>query len=169
MIIILFSPSLSLCLSLSLSLSLCLSLSSLPLHLSLSLSLCVCVCPLWCVLQFRTLKQSKIPVGEETQVQGAGGVTTETSWCWQNCLCLCLPLSFPSCFLPRSLFISSSQLFFPFNVNVHITIYLHLLPSLSLSLLSSTGRALFLLSADVVLFPVWAPQRPVGSPSARDC
>ncbi len=83
----------------------------------LSLSLCtcerVCACLLWCVLQFRTLKQSKIPVGEETQVQSAGGVTTETSWCWQTCLCLCLSLSSPSCplSLALSIFISFSVWF----------------------------------------------------------
>lgn len=64
----------------------------------------MCVCLLWCVLQFRTLKHSKIPVGEETQVQSAGGVTTETSWCWQTCLCF--SLSSPSCFLTHSLFLS---------------------------------------------------------------
>lgn len=39
---------------------------------------------LWCVLQLRILKQSKIPVGVETQVQSAGGMTTVDS------LCLCL-------------------------------------------------------------------------------
>lgn len=73
-----------------------------------SCSLCVCmcasVCVLWCVLQFRTLKHSKIPLGEETQVRSAGGVTTETSWCWQTCLCLCLSFFPPSCFLSYSLF-----------------------------------------------------------------
>lgn len=74
-------------------------------RLSLSLYVCASVCLLWCVLQFRTLKQSKIPVGEETQVQSAGGVTAETSWCWQTFLCLCLSLSSPSCFLPHSLFL----------------------------------------------------------------
>lgn len=102
---------------------------------------CVCasVCLLWCVLQFRTLKQSKIPVGEETQVQSAGGVTTETSWCWQTCPRLCLSLSSPSCFLSHSLplFLSLLLCFFFFTVNVHNTIYLHLLPSPSHPPLSS--------------------------------
>lgn len=76
----------------------------------------MCVCLLWCVLQFRTLKQSKIPVGEETQVQSAGGVTTKTSWCWQTCLCF--SLSSPLCFLTHSLFLSHyffSHLLFVFS------------------------------------------------------
>lgn len=146
---------------------------------SLFLSLCtVCVsayvhasvCLLWCDLQFRTLKQSKIPVGEETQVQSAGGMTTETSWCWQTCPSFSLSLSSPSGFLSYfpSIFISSALwfFFFWFIVNVHIKTYLHLWlpPPTSLS---STGRAVFLLAADVVLLPVWASQWHVGGPSCR--
>lgn len=75
-----------------------------------------------------------------------------------------------SLFLSLYFYLLVSAFFF-FTVNVHITIYLHLLPYLLPSShppLSSTGRALFLFSADVVLLPVWAPERPVGSPSGGD-
>lgn len=89
---------------------------------------CGSVCWLWCVCQSRTLKQSKIPVGKETQVQSAGGMATETSWCWQTCLCLCLSLSSPSGFLSHSLFFRflNSSLCFYFTVSFHMITCLHL-------------------------------------------
>lgn len=62
--------------------------------------------------------------------------------------------------LPFPLFCSTDS--------VRITIYLHPQPlSLSRPPLYPAGRALLVLSADVVLLPVWAPERLVGHPSGR--
>lgn len=62
--------------------------------------------------------------------------------------------------MPLSLFISSSQM--PWSEYLS-----HLSLILTFYHFSSAGWAMFVLGADVVLPPVWAPQRPVGGPSCR--
>lgn len=134
--------------------------------------MCESVCLLWCVLQFRTLKGPKIPVGRrnpgaECRWRDHSDILVLTDLLPSLC-----PLSSLSCSLSH--FFSILSLFYlllPFPLfcstdSVHITIYLHPQP-LSHPPLSSTGWALLILSADVVLLPVWASERLVGHPSGR--
>lgn len=136
--------------------------------------MCESVCLLWCVLQFRTLKGPKIPVGRrnpgaECRWRDHSDILVLTDLPLSLC-----PLSSLSCSLSHFFSILSFfYLLLPFPLfcstdSVRITIYLHPQPlSLSRPPLYSPGRALLVLSADVVLLPVWAPERPVGHPSGR--
>lgn len=108
-----------------------------------SVYVCISVCLLWCVLQFGTLKQSKIPVGEETQVQSAGGVTTETSWCWQTCLCLSLFFSF-------MFSLSLSLLFLFLYFYLPLLLFLSVFASLSISI----SQHIFICNPPTPPFPV---------------
>lgn len=123
-------------------------------------SVCAGVCLLWCVLQFRTLKQSKVPAGgrnpgaecrwrDHWDIAALTDLPLSLSLSFMFSLSPSLSLSLPL-FLPLSLFLRHCQ--YPYHNISSSANPLHFLPPLS-----STGRALFLLGADVVLLPVWAP------------